>query len=37
MRKAVHSPNLQIDAGRGLIKIITRYAQTFPLLQRYIE
>ena len=37
VRKAVHSPNLQIDAGRGLIEIITRYAQTFLLLQRYDE
>jgi len=37
VRKAVHSPNLQIDAERGLIEIITRYAQTFLLLQRYDE
>lgn len=37
VRRAVHSPNLQIDAGRGLIEIITRYAQTFLLLQRYDE
>jgi len=35
VRKAVQSPNLQIDAGRGLVEIITRYAQTFLLLQRY--
>jgi hypothetical protein len=35
VRKAVQSPNLQIDAGRRLVEIIARYAQTFLLLQRY--
>jgi prophage maintenance system killer protein len=35
VHKAVQSPNLQIDAGRGLVEIIARYAQTFLLLQRY--
>jgi hypothetical protein len=35
VRKSVQSPNLQIDAGRRLVEIIARYAQTFLLLQRY--
>ena len=37
VRRAVHNPDLRIDAGRGLVEIITRYAQTFLLLQRYDE
>jgi prophage maintenance system killer protein len=37
VRKAVQSPDLRIDAGRGLVEIIARYAQTFLLLQRYDE
>jgi prophage maintenance system killer protein len=35
VRKAVQNPDLRIDAGRGLVEIIARYAQTFLLLQRY--
>jgi prophage maintenance system killer protein len=35
VRRAVQSPDLGIDAGRGLVEIIARYAQTFLLLQRY--
>ena len=37
VRKAAHSPELLADAGRGLVDIVTRYAQTFLLLQRYDE
>lgn len=37
VRKAARSPELQADMGRGLIDIVTRYAQTFVLLQRYDE
>lgn len=37
VRKAVRNPDLRIDAGRGLVEIIARYAQTFLLLQRYDE
>lgn len=37
VRKAVHSPELQADMGRGLVDIVTRYTQTFVLLQRYDE
>jgi len=37
VRKAVQNPDLMIDAGRGLVEIIARYAQTFLLLQRYDE
>jgi prophage maintenance system killer protein len=37
VRKAAQSPELQTDAGRGLVDIVTRYAQTFLLLQRYDE
>ncbi len=37
IRKAAQSPELQADTGRGLIDIVTRYAQTFLLLQRYDE
>ncbi len=37
VRKAAQSPELQLDSGRGLVDIVTRYAQTFLLLQRYDE
>ena len=37
VRKAACSPELQADMGRGLVDIVTRYAQTFVLLQRYDE
>lgn len=37
VRKAAQSPELSTDSGRGLVEIITRYAQTFLLLQRYDE
>lgn len=37
VRKAAQSPELQVDTGRGLVDIVTRYAQTFLLLQRYDE
>lgn len=35
VRKAAQSPELQADTGRGLVDIVSRYAQTFLLLQRY--
>ena len=37
VRKTAKSPELQLDSGRGLVDIVTRYAQTFLLLQRYDE
>ncbi|MDP3481129.1 MAG: Fic family protein, partial [Desulfoprunum sp.] len=37
VKKAAQSPELQADTGRGLVDIVTRYAQTFLLLQRYDE
>lgn len=37
VRKAAQSPELQAETGRGLVDIVTRYAQTFLLLQRYDE
>lgn len=37
VKKASSSPDLQPDTGRGLVDIVTRYAQTFLLLQRYDE
>jgi len=37
VRKAARSPDLQADMGRGLVDIVTRYTQTFVLLQRYDE
>ena len=37
VRKAARSPELQADMGRGLVDIVTRYAQTFVLMQRYDE
>lgn len=37
VQKAAQSPELQTETGRGLVDIVTRYAQTFLLLQRYDE
>ncbi|WP_319941485.1 RhuM family protein [Halomonas jincaotanensis] len=37
VRKTACSPALDAASGRGLIDIVTRYAQTFLLLQRYDE
>lgn len=37
IQKAAQSPELTGDAGRGLVDIISRYTQTFLLLQRYDE
>ncbi|MEX1215240.1 RhuM family protein [Saccharospirillum sp.] len=37
VRKAAQSPALDTDSGRGLVDIVSRYAQTFLLLQRYDE
>ena len=37
VRKAAASPQLQVDTGRGLVEIISRYTQTFLWLQRYDE
>jgi hypothetical protein len=37
VRKAARSPELATDTGRGLVDIVSRYAQTFALLQRYDE
>lgn len=37
VRKAARSPDLAVDTGRGLVDIVSRYAQTFALLQRYDE
>lgn len=37
VRKTAQSPELGLDAGRGLLDIVTRYAQTFLWLQRYDE
>ncbi|MFO1380996.1 MAG: RhuM family protein [Chitinivorax sp.] len=37
VKKAAQSPALLADTGRGLVDIVTRYAQTFLLLQRYDE
>lgn len=37
VRKAALSPDLASETGRGLVEIVTRYAQTFLLLQRYDE
>jgi len=37
VRKAAQSPALNTDSGRGLVDIVSRYAQTFLLLQRYDE
>ena len=37
VRKAAQSPDLQLETGRGLIDIVTRYAHAFVLLQQYDE
>ena len=37
VRKTAQSPDLIADTGRGLVEIISRYTQTFLLLQRYDE
>ena len=37
VRRTARSPELGVEAGRGLVDIVTRYAQTFLLLQRYDE
>lgn len=37
VKKAAQSPDLLADAGRGLVDIVTRYAHTFLLLQRFDE
>ncbi len=37
VRKAAHSPALDAESGRGLVDIVSCYAQTFLLLQRYDE
>ncbi len=37
VQKAAQSPDLLAETGRGLLDIVTRYAQTFLLLQRYDE
>lgn len=37
VRKASQSPELRGEEGRGLVDVVTRYAQTFLLLQRYDE
>lgn len=37
VKKTAQNPELLADIGRGLVDIVTRYAQTFLLLQRYDE
>ena len=37
IRRAAHSDHLALDAGRGLIDLVSRYTRTFLLLQRYDE
>jgi prophage maintenance system killer protein len=37
VRKTAQSPDLNTQAGRGLVDIISRYTQTFLWLQRYDE
>jgi len=37
VHKAAAAPQLTTDVGRGLVDIVTRYANTFLLLQRYDE
>lgn len=37
IRKTAQTPELTVDAGRGLAEIVARYAQTFLWLQRYDE
>lgn len=35
IQKTAQSPELNTDSGRGLVEIVSRYAQTFLWLQRY--
>lgn len=37
IQKTAQSPELNIEAGRGLVDIVSRYTQTFLWLQRYDE
>jgi prophage maintenance system killer protein len=37
VKKAAQSPELHGNVGQGLVDIVSRYAQTFLLLQRYDE
>ncbi len=37
IQKTARSPDLQLDSGRGLVEILSRYTQTFLWLQRYDE
>ena len=37
IRKTAQSAELSVDAGRGLVDIVSRYTQTFLWLQRYDE
>lgn len=37
VKKTSQSPELLTDTGRGLVDIVTRYTQTFLLLQKYDE
>ena len=37
VHKAAQSPDLQVETGRGLVDIVTRYAHAFVLLQQYDE
>lgn len=37
VRKTARSPDLIAETGRGLVEIVSRYTQTFLLLQRYDE
>ncbi|UUM22216.1 virulence protein RhuM/Fic/DOC family protein [Mycoavidus sp. SF9855] len=37
VKKTAQSPDLIADTGRGLVEIVSRYTQTFLLLQRYDE
>jgi hypothetical protein len=37
IQKTAQSPELSLDAGRGLVDIVSRYTQTFLWLQRYDE
>lgn len=37
IKKATQSPDLRIETSKGLVEIVSRYTQTFLLLQRYDE
>jgi prophage maintenance system killer protein len=37
VRKTARAPELDVDGGRGLVEIVSRYTQTFLWLQRYDE